>query len=217
MGFRWLLDAPTPISYLYLYAASGDALIFSTYKAFFELFPDVNIEGCFFHLCKRSDFKVKQLGLANKYRSDAYFKICIKKLAALAFIPLKMLCQFTKSWQIELRTMRYPCSHTLKAHGLGTSIADGDATLHLTFNLSCGIWLEALTENNHAHISTGDMKQPSAKEASRNARITIIVQSYISSDPNKIIRGIAVNYMQFCIILCIKLNVNFKFISLLMK
>ena len=79
--------------------------------------------------------------------------------------------------------MNFPYSHTLKAHGLGTSFADGDATLHLTFNLRCGngIWLEVLRENTHAHISRSDMKQPSAKEASRNARITNIVQSYISS------------------------------------
>ena len=41
------------------------------------------------------DFKVKQLGLMNKYRSDADFKMRMKKLAALAFIPL--VCQFTKS------------------------------------------------------------------------------------------------------------------------
>ena len=155
----------------------------------------MNIEGCVFHLCKRSDFKVKQLGLTNKYRSDADFKILIKKLAYLEFIPLKMLCQFTKSWRIDLRTMNFPSSHTLKAHGLGTSFADGNATLHLTFHLRCGIWLEALTENTHAHISRGDLKQPSAKEASRNAGITNIVLSYISSDPDKILRGIAVNYM----------------------
>ena len=56
---------------------------------------------------------------------------------------------------------------------------------------------QALTENTHAHISRarGDMKQPSAKDASRNARITILVQSYISSDPDKTLRIIAFNYM----------------------
>ena len=93
--------------------------------------------------------------------------------------------------------MSFPSSHTLKVHGLVTSFADGNAPPHLTFHLSCGIWLEALTENTHAHISRGDMKQPSAKEASssRNARITNIVQSYISLDPDKILRGIAVNYI----------------------
>ena len=56
---------------------------------------------------------------------------------------------------------------------------------------------EALMDNTYAHINRGDMNlnQPSAKEAIRNARITNIVQSYISSDPDKILRGIAVNYM----------------------
>ena len=66
---------------------------------------------------------------------------------------------------------------------------------HFPLKMWNRIWLEALTENTHAHISRGDMKQPSAKEASRNTRITNIVQSYISSDPDKILRGIAVNYM----------------------
>ena len=54
---------------------------------------------------------------------------------------------------------------------------------------------EALRENTHAHINRGDMKQPFTKKASRNARITNIVQSYISSDPDKTLRGIAFNYM----------------------
>ena len=53
---------------------------------------------------------------------------------------------------------------------------------------------EALRENTHAHISRGDMKQPSEKEASRNARITNIIQYYISSNPDKTLRGIAFNY-----------------------
>ena len=125
--------------------------------------------------------KLNSWVFTNKYRSDADFKIRVKKLAALAFIPLKMLCQFTKSWRIDLRTMSFPSSDTLKAHRLGTSFANRGTTLHLTFNLRCGIWLEALTENTHAHISRGDTKQPSAKDASRNAKITNIVQSCISS------------------------------------
>ena len=53
---------------------------------------------------------------------------------------------------------------------------------------------EALRENTHAHISRGDMKQPSEKEASRNARITNIIQYYISSNPDKTHQGIAFNY-----------------------
>ena len=55
------------------------------------------------------------------------------------------------------------------------------------------LWREqALTENTHVHINRGDMKQPSTTEASRNANI---VQSYVSPDPDKTLRGIAFNYM----------------------
>ena len=38
----------------------------------------------FICLCKRLDFKVKQLGLMNKYWSDADIKMHMKKLAALS-------------------------------------------------------------------------------------------------------------------------------------
>ena len=86
----------------------------------------------FICLCKRLDFKVKQMGLMSKYRSDADFKMRMKKLAALAFTPL--VCQFTKSYRIDLRTMSFPSSHTLKANGLGTALADGDVALYLTFH-----------------------------------------------------------------------------------
>ena len=54
---------------------------------------------------------------------------------------------------------------------------------------------EALREKTHAHISSGDMKQPSEKEASRNARITNIIQYYISSNPVKTLRRIAFNFI----------------------
>ena len=69
------------------------------FKAFLDLFPDVNIEGYFFHLCKRLDFKVKQLGLMNKYRSDVDFKMRMKIEEArrpCLYPPSKMLLQFTK-------------------------------------------------------------------------------------------------------------------------
>ena len=86
----------------------------------------------------------------NKYRSDADFKMHMKKLAALAFIPL--VCQFAKSYRIDLRTMSFPSSHTLKANGLGTASADGGVALHLTFHLRCGMWLEDMSKGLHVPI-----------------------------------------------------------------
>ena len=45
------------------------------YLALVELFPGVDVEGCFFHLCKRLDFNVKKLGLMAKYQTDFDFKL----------------------------------------------------------------------------------------------------------------------------------------------
>ena len=53
-----------------------------------EVFPGIASEGCFFHLSKRLDYHVKSLGLMQKYKDDTDFRIRVKKLAALAFIPV---------------------------------------------------------------------------------------------------------------------------------
>ena len=49
------------------------------FKAMLEVFPDIGEEGCFFHLYKRLDFQVKELGLMPKYRQDDAFKLRVKK------------------------------------------------------------------------------------------------------------------------------------------
>ena len=51
-----------------------------------ELCPGVDVSGCLFYLCKLLDFNVKKLGLITKYQADFDFKLCVKKLAALAFL-----------------------------------------------------------------------------------------------------------------------------------
>ena len=56
------------------------------FKAMLEVFPDIGEEGCFFHLYRRLDFQVKELGLMPKYRQDDAFKLRVKN--ALAFIPV---------------------------------------------------------------------------------------------------------------------------------
>ena len=63
-----------------------------------------------------------------------------------------------------------------------------------------------LRENTHAHISRGDIKQPSEKEASRNARITNIIQYYISSNPDMTLRGILLIIYKYNFILNFLLN-----------
>ena len=53
-----------------------------------DVFPGIGEESCFFRLCKRLDFQVKELGLLPKYRVDDLNKLRVKKLAALAFVPV---------------------------------------------------------------------------------------------------------------------------------
>ena len=57
------------------------------YNAVLDVFPGIGEEGCFVHLCKRLDFQVKWLGLMPKYQTDDDFKLRVKMLAALAFVP----------------------------------------------------------------------------------------------------------------------------------
>ena len=58
------------------------------YLAMTDVFPGVGNDGCFFHLSKRLDVHVKQVGLMVKYTEDLEFRIRVKKLAALAFLPV---------------------------------------------------------------------------------------------------------------------------------
>ena len=60
------------------------------FTAVAEVFPGVGNDGCFFHLSKRLDYHVKQLGLTRKYTADASFRLRVKKLAALAFVCVRL-------------------------------------------------------------------------------------------------------------------------------
>ena len=56
------------------------------FGAMLEVFPGIGEEGCFFHLCKRLDYQVKELELMPNYRRDDAFRLRVKKLGALAFV-----------------------------------------------------------------------------------------------------------------------------------
>ena len=63
-------------------------------------------------ICKLLDFQVKDLGLMPKYRQDEGFKLRVKKLADLAFIPVSDLVAtfeslLTSFLYDELRLLAY--------------------------------------------------------------------------------------------------------------
>ena len=50
-------------------------------------FPNMDISGCFFHLCSNIWKKIQSLGLQVHYNNDQEFALRLRMIPALAFIP----------------------------------------------------------------------------------------------------------------------------------
>ena len=57
------------------------------YGAALEVFPAVDLSGCYFHLGQSVDRQVAHLGPRERYLSDRHFRVRVKSLPALAFLP----------------------------------------------------------------------------------------------------------------------------------
>ena len=52
-------------------------------------FPNATLQGCFFHLSQAIIRKVKAVGLGAQYRRDRRLKLVIKKIIAVAYLPIR--------------------------------------------------------------------------------------------------------------------------------
>ena len=93
------------------------------YFAMTDVFPGVGNDGCFFHLSKRLDYHVKQLGLTRKYKGDLDFRIRVKKLAALAFIPVADVIPTFESLATTFLNDELPLLSYFEATWIGQSVA----------------------------------------------------------------------------------------------
>ncbi|CAF1345379.1 unnamed protein product [Rotaria sordida] len=59
-----------------------------TIKSVREMLPNVLHKGCFFHFSQAIWQQVQEKGLVTKYREDEYFRLNVKKLITLAFVPV---------------------------------------------------------------------------------------------------------------------------------
>ncbi|KAG4076567.1 hypothetical protein HA402_002730 [Bradysia odoriphaga] len=56
-------------------------------KSLKEVFPEADVYGCFFHMCKCIYRKIQEHGLQTIYGADATFAQYMRCLASLAFVP----------------------------------------------------------------------------------------------------------------------------------
>ncbi|XP_066935077.1 uncharacterized protein [Clytia hemisphaerica] len=52
-----------------------------------NLFPGLDVNGCFFHLCVNIRKKVQAVGLQTRYNNEPFLALHIKMIMALAFVP----------------------------------------------------------------------------------------------------------------------------------
>jgi len=58
-------------------------------NAFLFYFPESKVQTCLFHLGQAVIRKIRSLGLFNRYINDGNFKLYVRMLVALAFLPLE--------------------------------------------------------------------------------------------------------------------------------
>ena len=65
----------------------------SANRALRDAFPDVSLEGCFFHLTQAVSRKVQAFGLVTQYRHKAALREAIKSLCSLAFFETSQIVE----------------------------------------------------------------------------------------------------------------------------
>ena len=56
-----------------------------------ELYPDINIKGCWFHFTQRIWHQTKKLGLGNSFHSNRDLSKFVRHLMAIPFIPSTLI------------------------------------------------------------------------------------------------------------------------------
>lgn len=77
----------------------------ATVKAIREIFPNANIQGCYFHFKKNIIHQLGQHGLKARYQTDVLFAHEVRKLMALAFIPPDEVVQALEYFERNSQTM----------------------------------------------------------------------------------------------------------------
>ena len=79
-------------------------------------FANVNVKGCFFHLCSNIWKHVQNIGLKVRYWEEPEFALQLQMLTALTFLPPKDVVRGFSAIRLEetLLMLRKSCCSTLR-------------------------------------------------------------------------------------------------------
>ena len=124
-------------------------------------------EGCFFHLSKRLDYHVKM----QKYKDDTDFRIRVKKLSALAFIPVADVIPAFESLSTHFLQDELPLLAYFEKTWIGTPVG---ATRRLTPDFPIQMW------NALERSTAGSTRTTNALEAYHHAFNALISCQHLS-------------------------------------
>lgn len=94
-------------------------------------FPNSVISGCYFHFCSSLWRKIQKLGLCDAYNHDSSFKLSVRMIMAIAFIPSAVVRYnfdlFSQSHRTISLVRRYPAFQTWIDYVLSTYIVNNAA------------------------------------------------------------------------------------------
>ncbi|XP_054717469.1 uncharacterized protein LOC129226865 [Uloborus diversus] len=67
-----------------------------------DVFPNVDLQGCFFHLSQNMRKHLRELGLINEYNTNADFALKAEMVIALAFVRIDKIDEYTDALGLEL-------------------------------------------------------------------------------------------------------------------
>ncbi|XP_067945425.1 uncharacterized protein [Watersipora subatra] len=77
-------------------------------NALHTVFPDTTIQGCFYHLSQAIYRKVQNEDLQVQYQNDVDINMCIRSMAALAFVPVNDIVESFETFSDNIPEVAQP-------------------------------------------------------------------------------------------------------------